>query len=83
MVSNETETATVLSDTTRYVFYWPCDPRFCLGFDTSLGFCRCCIYNLSYCDSVKRANNYSGKTKKITAESFQCLAIKGWPLQIL
>ena len=64
------------------MFYWPCEPRFCLGFDTSLGFCRCCIYNLSYCDSVKRANNYSGKTKKITAESFQCLAIKVWPLQI-
>ena len=35
--------------------------------DSSLGFCRCRIYNLSNCGSFKRGNNHSSKTKERTA----------------
>ena len=68
MGSNETETVSVLSDTTRYVFYCPCDPRFVWDLlDSSLGFCRCRIYNLSNWGSFERGNNHSSKTKERTA----------------
>ena len=68
MGSNETETATILSDKTICVllpmrtklFVWDL-------LDSFLGFCRCCIYNLSNCGSFKRANNHSSKTKERTA----------------